>query len=336
MFEYSNFNYPIGSWDVSQVTDMSEMFYHSPFNQNISGWDVSSVAYMSEMFYDSSFNQNISGWDVSQVTDMRGMFYDSPFNQPIGDWDVSQVIDMNSMFSSSQFNYPIGGWGVSHVTDMNSMFSSSQFNQNISEWVVSQVIDMDNMLSNSALDISNYDALLIGWNRLESFSTLQVGADGLHYCYGASAHEALANKNLTFIGDTPRCYQLTAEISDLNLTSQQFTVTNTGDETVEIMPSENYTCNPEQLAPEAAATCNYTAITNFQVTIRGLSSGYNENILVNLAASPVGDSNTTQLCLFAGALVTSGFCPCVNCLKELNLLKLNDYFGDNGCYCDRI
>ena len=76
----------IGEWDVSKVTDMSEMFHdaHS-FNQDISKWDVSNVTDMSKMFCGTScFNQDISGWDVSNVTDMSKMFHDAhAFNQDI-------------------------------------------------------------------------------------------------------------------------------------------------------------------------------------------------------------------------------------------------------------
>ena len=36
--------------DVSEITDMSDMFAYSKFNVDISGWDVSSVTNMSGMF----------------------------------------------------------------------------------------------------------------------------------------------------------------------------------------------------------------------------------------------------------------------------------------------
>ena len=54
MFSDTPFNQDIGSWDVSNVTDMSRMFSYTSFNQDISSWDVSNVTNMKEMFSDSS------------------------------------------------------------------------------------------------------------------------------------------------------------------------------------------------------------------------------------------------------------------------------------------
>tara|TARA_A100001011_G_C13596682_1_gene550469 strand:- start:67 stop:330 length:264 start_codon:yes stop_codon:yes gene_type:complete len=43
----------ISSWDVSLITDMSEIFrYKNMFNDDISDWDVSNVTNMSLMFAD--------------------------------------------------------------------------------------------------------------------------------------------------------------------------------------------------------------------------------------------------------------------------------------------
>jgi surface protein len=151
MFETAIFNQPIGNWDVSSVTNMSYMFEHySAFNQDIGNWDVSSVTDMSYMFEVAIFNQPIGDWDVSSVTNMRNMFYNSAFNQDIGNWDASSVTNMFLMFADgSQFNQPIGDWDVSNVTDMRYMFSNSEFNQPIGDWDVSSVTNMDFMFSNS-------------------------------------------------------------------------------------------------------------------------------------------------------------------------------------------
>ena len=67
---------PIGEWDVSHVTDMSDLFSDAAlFNSDISNWDVSTVTTMRGMFNGAtSFNIDISKWHVSSVTNMDSMF----------------------------------------------------------------------------------------------------------------------------------------------------------------------------------------------------------------------------------------------------------------------
>jgi uncharacterized repeat protein (TIGR02543 family) len=159
MFYETNFNQPIGNWDVSNVTNMVRMFDNSPFNQPIGEWDVSNVTNMGGMFEGTPFDQDISSWDVSNVTDMGGMFRGTPFNQPIGSWDVSSVERMGTMFLNSNFNQPIGNWNVSSVESMGAMFKNSNFNQPIGNWNVSSVRYMGQMFENSDFNqpIGNWD-----------------------------------------------------------------------------------------------------------------------------------------------------------------------------------
>ncbi|MDA9107488.1 BspA family leucine-rich repeat surface protein, partial [Flavobacteriaceae bacterium] len=166
------FNPDISSWDVSNVTNMAEMFGTGGalnvggdvvyFNQDISKWDVSKVTNMSGMFLRATrFNQDIGNWDVSQVTDMSFMLAGvlsgilSMFNQDIGSWDVSKVTNMSGMFAyGTAFNQDIGSWDVSNVTNMSLMFtdrysSRSVFNQDIGNWDVSNVTNMSKMFFRS-------------------------------------------------------------------------------------------------------------------------------------------------------------------------------------------
>ena len=121
-------------WDVSQVTDMSDVFSNkSDFNGDISSWNVSSVTDMNRMFNRAeSFNGNISNWDVSNVTDMSGMFRSATsFNQNIGDWDVSNVNYMSWMFYDvTSFNQDISSWNVSNVTQC------TDFSLNTTAWTL--------------------------------------------------------------------------------------------------------------------------------------------------------------------------------------------------------
>ena len=89
---------------TTKVTNMSSLFKDTYFNENIGSWDVSNVTDMSSMFHDSHrFNIDLSRWDVSKVTNMNRTFYLAwVINQDLSDWQVNQVTDCKG-FSSGTF-----------------------------------------------------------------------------------------------------------------------------------------------------------------------------------------------------------------------------------------
>jgi surface protein len=150
---------------TSLVTDMSKLFLRkniskelpdpiNGFNESLSNWDLSNVTNVSEMFKNTLFNQPINNWDVSKVTDMSSMFENSKFNRPIDNWDTRNVKTFNSMFMNSNFNQDLSKWDVGNAEDMTAMFSNSSFNQPIESWNVSNVTKMDAMFNRSIFNKS--------------------------------------------------------------------------------------------------------------------------------------------------------------------------------------
>ena len=180
----------INTWDVSQVTDMSELFMHSSdFNNNISNWDTSNVTNMESMFDNAhNFDQDISNWNTSNVNNMTNMFCEAyqfnNHNQPLitrevqredgttyTAWDVSNVTNMNLMFfDASVFNQNIGNWDVSSVTNMESMFHhATEFNQNIGYWIIGDNCNIENIFENSGVTRETFENRVYGQRIANSF-----------------------------------------------------------------------------------------------------------------------------------------------------------------------
>ena len=110
------YGWPMNSWCVGSVTDMSKLFYwiSNTFNEDISGWDTSSVENMEWMFsFAKSFNGDLSAWNTSNVTKMDRMFYGATsFNGDLSAWDILSETDMTYMFrGATSFNQDLCAWG---------------------------------------------------------------------------------------------------------------------------------------------------------------------------------------------------------------------------------
>ena len=144
----------ITTWDVSNVTNMNNMFNGSLFDQEIGNWNVSKVVNMRSMFEYSIFNQSIENWNVGSVATMRSMFRGSKFNQPIGNWDIGSLENTSRMFWSARFNQPIGLWKMNKVKNADQMFAISEFNFSIDEWNLDAIESMEFIFKDSAYNQS--------------------------------------------------------------------------------------------------------------------------------------------------------------------------------------
>ncbi|MEL7269865.1 MAG: BspA family leucine-rich repeat surface protein [Bacteroidota bacterium] len=159
------FNQNLGVWDVSQATNLVFMFSDAKqFNQDISNWDIRNVEFLGSMFTGAeSFDQPIGKWDISGITSLNALFAGAKaFNQNLSSWDVSAIEDFRALFSGAEsFNQDISNWNVGNALSMNVMFAGAiSFNSPVNEWDVSSVTDMAAMFEGASTfnqPINNWD-----------------------------------------------------------------------------------------------------------------------------------------------------------------------------------
>ena len=208
------FNQPIGSWDITNATNINYMFKNaSSFNQDLSAWGdkLENLTDLSGMFYGAtSFNMDIDSWDVSSIENMSYMFAASGFNQSISSWNVSSVTDMSYMFeNATSFNQNLVAWHdkVNNVTNMAGMFNgASSYNHSLGPWNISNVQNMSYMLDDCGMDRYAVDLTYSGWANVSGSETIpqniSLGANGLFYCQSGSDRNSLINNyNWVITGD---------------------------------------------------------------------------------------------------------------------------------------
>ncbi len=198
----------ISNWNVSQVTDMNQLFLNrTTFNYNISGWDVSKVTDMNQMFSGvSDFNQDISGWNVSQVTDINEMFKGATsFNQNLLIWVTNKVINHDNFAVSSGFEYFNQYWpafGTLNVSDGNLLFTyindmdtdSGRYERHlINDWNVSGVKNMDQIF----FDKGDFNHNIGGWNVSQVTTMFYLFSNATHFNQDISGWNVSKVKNMT-------------------------------------------------------------------------------------------------------------------------------------------
>ncbi len=197
-------------WDVGNCTNFYQIFFAvHDLEAPIGVWDMSSATNIGGMFRSNNrFNQDIDAWDVSNVQQFSHVFAGAnSFTQDLPSWDMSSATTCHAMFSS-KYNGDITTWTfTSTIKDMSWMFASNTtFNQDISKWNVASVTNMSNMLGNA----SSFDQDLTGWNigsvtnmatMLNNCGMSQANYDAfLIMCEGQSVQSGVA------LGATGRTY----------------------------------------------------------------------------------------------------------------------------------
>lgn len=155
----------IGQWNVSAVSDMSNMFcgYSSDccgslcpqlqtFNDDISSWDVSSVVTMMGMFDSAlSFNGNLTSWDTSSLSSIRYMFWNAKSfsGDGLSSWDTGALSNMDGAFyETPSFKGDLSTWTTSSVTEMQfAFYGASAFNCDLRAWKISPGVLTERMFT---------------------------------------------------------------------------------------------------------------------------------------------------------------------------------------------
>lgn len=111
-----SFNQPINNWDVSNVTDMRNVFiYTDSFNQPLDNWNVSNVTKMDNTFNRAiAFDQSLANWDIRQVTGFTGFmlavsnFSVSNYDATLISW-AAQTLNSNININFGNSQYTLGG-----------------------------------------------------------------------------------------------------------------------------------------------------------------------------------------------------------------------------------
>jgi len=209
---------PLSEWDVSYVTDMSELFKGNTKNPDIRKWDMSNVVHAELMFQNSTFTYSIDNKDFSSLQSANHMFdssytgracgkhlsragakgtlssvganglsnclTDTNMHTVAGEWWTDRVNAWNTYGH-------IDDWDVTEVTNMNGLFKNQLFTtESLSDWQTGNVITMYAMFENT-----NFNGDIRFWDVRQVTSFSRMFYNNAVFNYDLSRFEAFSKES---------------------------------------------------------------------------------------------------------------------------------------------
>ena len=153
------------TWDVSNVTSLSNMFFGCFVftGMGIENWQVGNCSNFNQMFFAAHImGAGIGVWDMSSATNMGGMFRSAAnFNVDVNAWDVSNCTTFNHCFNATSMTYDLDNWNMSSAVTIHAMFGSTAYNGDITTWTFTSAI---NDISWIFAGNSTFNRDIGGWN----------------------------------------------------------------------------------------------------------------------------------------------------------------------------
>ena len=126
----------ISNWDVSNVTNMNNMFFHCNnfVGKSIEDWDVSKVETTIDMFQLCDyFDANLQNWNLKSLKNAQGMFGNTTrfTGKGLEKWKLPSIENINGMFySAASFNNKgIENWNIDYNVSMESALFRSKLKE---------------------------------------------------------------------------------------------------------------------------------------------------------------------------------------------------------------
>jgi hypothetical protein len=216
----------IENWNVSNVTDMSNMLGNCTINQNLSNWNVNRVTNFTNFMINAGLDRSISGWNIGSGCNCTAMFQgntalnsgyyggwtfnianincNSMFNNcsqfrgnGLESWNTRGISSMSIMFQNcSQFRGSgIDNWNVTGVTTISGMFTNcTGLNScSLTGWNLCNCVDMTNFMTGCNIGSGNYDRLLNSWTITSTGNPIKPWATGINVHFGTAKYTSASS-----------------------------------------------------------------------------------------------------------------------------------------------